>query len=270
MLVKFKVLNIERTERKSYYKLTKKSIGNNRLVGSINWQQLDHHDWLVKLAIKSIKAGETVQTSREIMSLRKIGDTRFIPDLIYESTGNNSAIVEYERTKKNNSRISDSLYKRLVEGGVIFVICETQEIKNAYENSLKEIVEKYVNQNNKDQEFSSGVFDYFERHETTILGGFKKFQTWHIIGEHNWKENGKNFYNQLSGYVVIVLKKEVENLKQEKQTKIEIIKNIVPQINKDNADQNNLQDLRNQPETGIYSSGKAEEMEFIDVDMWSG
>jgi hypothetical protein len=125
----------------NYYSSTILSAGRYELVKNLNYNQAEHDDYLINLAIEfsNYKFCE-FDTQRMIKSRFTLTEKSGpIPDLIYKSEDNeDAAFIEYERTEKSELQIQNKIYnlladsKRIFKKSSVVVICETANIYNKY------------------------------------------------------------------------------------------------------------------------------------------
>jgi transcription elongation factor Elf1 len=150
-LVKFKRLRSTRSVDNTYFALTRNSKRDAELVGELRNDTLKHDNYLIDIFLEN--KDRFFLTPREIKSQFIMGQkTGPIPDLVILSreSKNDRIHIEYERTSKSRSDVSNSIYnwlwskRRHDNGGsivAVLVICEDNEIFNRYCS----IAEQYKN-----------------------------------------------------------------------------------------------------------------------------
>lgn len=125
----------------NYYSSTILSSGRYELIKNLNYNQVEHDDYLINLAIDfSNYKFYDFDTQRMIKSRFTLTEKSGpIPDLIYKSEDNeDAAFIEYERSEKSELQIKNKIAnlladtKRILKQSSVVVICETANIYNKY------------------------------------------------------------------------------------------------------------------------------------------
>lgn len=125
----------------NYYSSTILSSSRYELVKNLNYNQAEHDDYLINLAVEfSNYKFYDFDTQRMIKSRFTLSEKSGpIPDLIYKSEDNeDAAFIEYERTEKSELQIQNKIAnlladsKRIFKQSSVVVICETENIYNKY------------------------------------------------------------------------------------------------------------------------------------------
>ena len=127
LLRRFKYLKVFSTHLGYYYALDKLGKVQNCILKSINFDQIENHNFLVELFFSLTEFD--VLTERECIAKYKlIGRNGKIPDMIV-----NDIIIEYKRDNRTPSQSVDLVnYWTIQEQKTLCIICDNDAIKNRY------------------------------------------------------------------------------------------------------------------------------------------
>lgn len=197
-LARFNRVKSFQTYKGTYYALNKHSQRQNALITRINFERLDHEDFLRNLYLKFDAIDEWL-TSRQILAEIKVG-TRSnklkipIPDMIIRDSNFNELVhIEYERTRKSGHDVKNVIFdvvhspRRSHFNAKVLIIAENMTIFNNY---VKQI-------------------SYFENEPLVITKDLQAFKVRDVvhINETLYNDSAEFFICLISNYTKVLREK---------------------------------------------------------------